>query len=170
MQQLNWALSTIESGSASESSEEHTLSGINEDTFNELKSLIAQSNAMLDTYYEKINNKLEGQYVLQDAFDQYTQDTDQRLEQFVSQVDFNAYKQEMAESMAGMDGKYVSQSDFDTHKQEVSETFAGLDSKYVAKGEFYTYQQENTQTITSLQQAIEELKQRVDAMQETGGE
>ena len=171
VQQLNWALSNLEStGSASESSEAPALSEITEETFNELKSLIAQSTAMLDTYYEQINNKLEGQYVLQSTFYRYTQSTDQRLEQLVSQESFDAYKQEVAEDMAGLDGKYVSQADFDGYKQEVSNTFAGLDLKYVPAATFVTYQQENTQTITALQEAIAELTQRVDDMQETGGE
>lgn len=198
VEQLNWALSTLETGSSGASSTEPSFGDISADTFYELKSLIIKSTETLNAYYEKINNKLAGQYVSQDDFDEYKNELSQQFDGlsdiYVLLTDFNAYVQKVAEDFVGLDSKYASLTEFNTHKEEISQqfdgleeqfasqedlnahkqetsdNFAGLDEKYVSKVDFDTYTQETTQTITTLQQNITELTQRIDAMQETGGD
>lgn len=73
VEQLNWALPTIESGGGSAGTE--TPSGdVSAESFYELKALIIKSTDMLDAYYDKINQKLEGQYVTQADFDAYKEE------------------------------------------------------------------------------------------------
>ena len=43
---------------------------ISAETFYELKAMIIKSTDTVNAYYEKINKKLEGQYVEQEEFDQ----------------------------------------------------------------------------------------------------
>lgn len=73
VEQLNWALPAIESGSgsASSASTENPGGDVSAESFYELKSLIIKSSDMLNAYYEKINAKLESQYVSQDDFEAY---------------------------------------------------------------------------------------------------
>ena len=84
VEQLNWALNTIESGGNSgyvvyqntkkdggSSAEEKAVS-----TFNEIKALIIKSADIVNSYYEKINAKLVGEYVAQSAFGTYSQSTE----------------------------------------------------------------------------------------------
>ena len=127
VEQLNWMLPTIEMG-AGQSGASRTgpvFGDISAETFYELKSLLIKSSDTLNAYYDKINAKLEGQYVSQTAFD--------------------TFKQENDGAISGLDSKYVSQTDNDAYKQEVSEVIAGL------------------------QQSVDELRQIINSMQETGG-
>ena len=73
VEQLNWALSSIGSGSeqTSSTSTEAPKSDVNADSFYELKSLLIKSSDTLNAYYEKINSKLESQYVSKADFDAY---------------------------------------------------------------------------------------------------
>lgn len=85
IEQLNWALNTIESGgngtvsmqtkatTGSAGGEDKKDSGVN---FNELKSLIIKSADIVNAYYEKIEAKLSGKYVAQSDFGTYEQDTE----------------------------------------------------------------------------------------------
>ena len=85
--QLNWALNSIESGngyqsatartaeSTAASTEKETLS-----TFNNIKALIIKSADIVNAYYEKINARLEGQYVAESDFGTYTELTESQIE------------------------------------------------------------------------------------------
>ena len=73
VEQLNWALSFNEAGSSSENSAstQNPVGDVSAESFYELKALIIKSTDMLNAYYDKINKKLEGQYVSQADFDAY---------------------------------------------------------------------------------------------------
>lgn len=88
VEQLNWALNTIESGvgsgnvvnqaapkggSASQEKDAAT-------NFNAIKSLIIKSADIVNAYYDKISKKLEGKYVAVSDFGTYTEDTELTLE------------------------------------------------------------------------------------------
>ena len=87
VEQLNWALNTIEAGTASgnvvtqttqkggsASAEEKAVS-----TFNEIKALIIKSADIVNAYYEKINARLVGAYVAKSDFGTFTQNTEAQL-------------------------------------------------------------------------------------------
>ena len=88
IQQLNWAFKTIESGAGStpavttrstsgrSSGEEKNPTN----TFNDIKSLIIKSADIVNAYYEKINGRLEGEYVAKSAFGDYSQKTSQDIQ------------------------------------------------------------------------------------------
>lgn len=86
VEQLNWALMTIEQGgisSASRASGQNSAgSGGTENavSFNEMKALIAKSAESVSAYYERINKKLESEYVAQSDFGEYTEAAAQELE------------------------------------------------------------------------------------------
>ena len=158
VEQLNWMLPTIEMG-AGQSGTSKTGSAfgdISAETFYELKSLLIKSSDTLNAYYDKINAKLEGQYVSQDAFGGYKQEIVQLFadlgSQYVAQEDFNSYMQAVNQVLDGLANQYVAQTAFDTFKQENDEVITGLDSE-----------------ISGLQQSIDELRQMIESMQETGG-
>ena len=88
VEQLNWALNAIESGSSSgyvasqtakkgggASSEKDAVS-----SFNEIKSLIIKSADIVNAYYEKINAKLVGEYVAISDFGAYSENTEAAIE------------------------------------------------------------------------------------------
>ena len=87
VEQLNWALNTIESGTASGNVVNYNTqkAGVssNQDkavsTFNEIKSLIIKSADIVNAYYEKINAKLAGKYVAASDFGVYTQNTEAQI-------------------------------------------------------------------------------------------
>ena len=88
VEQLNWALNTIEAGgngSVSTQTKATTGSAGGEDkkdngvNFNELKSLIIKSADIVEAYYEKISAKLTGKYVAQSDFGDYEQYTEQLI-------------------------------------------------------------------------------------------
>lgn len=84
-EQLNWALSTIESGGTGSGAAKKTDDGTGgpgtsmEDatTFYELKSLIIKSADIINSYYDEISKRLEGQYVAVSDFGTYVEDTSQ---------------------------------------------------------------------------------------------
>lgn len=116
VQQLNWALSTLESSAGSSGSAmDASFGDISAETFYELKSLLIKSSDTLNAYYDKINSKLEGQYVKVSEFDEHKKSV-------TLSADFDAYKQEMVEK------------------------------------------------ISKIDEAIAEIKQTIQSMQETGGE
>lgn len=87
VEQLNWALNTIGTGTASGQAvnQNSGASGSEEKkdaaaSFNEIKSLIIKSADIVNAYYEKINAKLSGEYVAQSDFGIFTELTEQRLE------------------------------------------------------------------------------------------
>lgn len=82
-QQLQWALTTVESTSASNSVAQRSSQNVivqakEEDaevTFNSLKSLIIKSADIVDAYYDAINKRLTGSYVAQSDFGTYIENT-----------------------------------------------------------------------------------------------
>ena len=89
VEQLNWALNTIEAGgngtvstqtkatTGSSGGEDKKDSGVN---FNELKALIIKSADIVNAYYEKIEAKLVGKYVAQSDYGTYVHDTELLIE------------------------------------------------------------------------------------------
>ena len=175
VEQLNWMLPAIESstGQAGTSSANPSMGDISAETFYELKSLLIKSSDTLNAYYEKINTKLEGQYVKQTAFDDHKQEITQLFidlgSKYVAQKDFNSYKEAVTQLFDGLANQYVAQAAFDDHKQENAEVIAGLDNKYVSKTDNDAYKQEVSQSIADLQQSVIDLQQIINSMQETGG-
>lgn len=88
VEQLNWALNTIEAGTASGNVVNHTPknggSASAEEkavsTFNEIKALIIKSADIVNAYYEKINAKLVGEYVAISDFGTYLQSTEAQIQ------------------------------------------------------------------------------------------
>ena len=89
IQQLNWAFKTIESGTGTSSSAmaARSASGITSgeeknpaNTFNDIKSLIIKSADIVEAYYEQISGRLEGEYVAQSDFGEYSQKTSQDIQ------------------------------------------------------------------------------------------
>lgn len=175
VEQLNWMLPTIEAGSGQTgtTSTDTSFGEIGAETFYELKSLLIQSSDTLNAYYEKINAKLEGQYVNQSDFNDHKQAIAQLFvdlgSKYVAQEDFDAYKQAVSQLFDGLAEQYVAQADFDTFKQENGEVIAGLDNKYVSQTDYEAYKQEASQNIADLQQSVSDLQQIINSMQETGG-
>lgn len=86
-QQLQWAFSTIESGNAgtqngtaSPTSKTTKATVDAETTFATIKNLIIKSADIVDAYYEKINKRLEGEYVAQSDFGIFSEKTAQDIE------------------------------------------------------------------------------------------
>ena len=88
VEQLNWMLPTIEAstGQAGTSSTNPSFGDISSETFYELKSLLIKSSDTLNAYYEKINAKLEGQYVKQTDFDEHKQEVPQHINDALAQA------------------------------------------------------------------------------------
>lgn len=83
VEQLNWALNTLEAGNASGSAYTSTpatsgnaANNENVVRFNDLKALIIKSADIVNAYYEKISKRLSGEYVAQSDFGTYTENTD----------------------------------------------------------------------------------------------
>ena len=85
VEQLNWALNTIEAGGGSgyvvmQSAKNGGSTSAEKDKdavvrFNDIKSLIIKSADIVSAYYEEINRRLVGKYVAVSDFGTYTQDT-----------------------------------------------------------------------------------------------
>lgn len=165
VEQLNWMLPMIEAGNgqAGASSANPSFGDISAETFYELKSLLIKSSDTLNAYYEKINAKLEGQYVRQTDFDEHKQASDQSF------ADFDSYKQTVAQQFDDLGNQYVAQATFNSFKEENAGVIAGLDSKYVSQATYDAYTQEVSQNIADLQQSVSDLQQLINSMQETGG-
>lgn len=86
VEQLNWALNTLESGGAgavvmqgkntagnSSGGEDKKDNSVN---FNELKALIIKSADVVNAYYEEIHNRLTGEYVAQSDFGTFVELTE----------------------------------------------------------------------------------------------
>ena len=84
-EQLNWALNSIESGGAStlQNGSKPNVQAVSEEeaqsTFSSIKSLIIKSADIVNSYYDKINRRLVGQYVAQSDFGTYTELTEQAI-------------------------------------------------------------------------------------------
>lgn len=91
VQQLNYALGTIEAGTSGKvlytgkgTGGGRESGGVSPEdaavTFNSLKGLIIKSADIVNSYYEVINTRLEGLYVAQSDFGTYTEETAQDIE------------------------------------------------------------------------------------------
>ena len=87
VEQLNYAMKTVESGSSSAVAytSKATSAAGGEDvkaqaTFNSIKSLIIKSADIVNAYYEAINARLNGLYVAESDFGTYTEATDAKIE------------------------------------------------------------------------------------------
>lgn len=88
VEQLNWALNSIDTGAGSAGAVNRTASsggGAEEKQdstvkFNELKALIIKSADIVNAYYEKINAKLAGEYVAQSDFGTFQELTENDIE------------------------------------------------------------------------------------------
>lgn len=84
--QLQWAFSTIETGSSGVQSQQQTSQSLKvtadpASTFAGLKNLIIKSADIVDAYYQEISSRLEGVYVAQSDFGTYTEETAQDIQQ-----------------------------------------------------------------------------------------
>ena len=86
VQELNYAMKTVEGGSASvtASTGTHIPAAGGEETksqatFNSIKGLIIKSADIVNAYYESINKRLEGLYVAQSDFGTYTEEASQLI-------------------------------------------------------------------------------------------
>lgn len=158
VQQLNWALSTFEAGIGSAGTSEPSMGDINEQTFYELKTLLIKSSDMLNGYYEKINQKLEGQYVLQSDFDTYKQSVSglftQLGNQYVSNQEFGSYQNLV-------DRNYVLKSAFDEVVQGWDTNFGNLPNEFVSRADFDLYKASTEQSIADLEQRLSNLEKRL---------
>lgn len=82
--QLKWALNSMDGGdkkAQQQNSQATTESAEKEaqDTFNSVKSLIIKSADTIDVLYEKISERLSGEYVAQSDFGKYTEQTTQEI-------------------------------------------------------------------------------------------
>lgn len=88
VEQLNWALNAIGTGSGSGSAQPDSPGGNGGKTekqgmeadWNELKSLIIKSADIVNAYYEKINARLAGVYAAQSDFGRFEERTENRIE------------------------------------------------------------------------------------------
>ena len=87
VEQLNYAMKTVESGSsgavAYQSKAASAAGGEDakaQATFNSIKSLIIKSADIVNAYYETINARLKGLYVAESDFGTYTEATDAKIE------------------------------------------------------------------------------------------
>lgn len=87
VEQLNYAMKTVESGSsgavAYQSKAASAAGGEDakaQATFNSIKSLIIKSADIVNAYYEAINARLKGLYVAESDFGTYTEETDAKIE------------------------------------------------------------------------------------------
>ena len=84
---LNYALKTIETGSAgtaaaatTESNKKETTPQDAKATFSSIKSLIIKSADIVNAYYDEINHRLSGVYVAESDFGVYAEETDLQIE------------------------------------------------------------------------------------------
>lgn len=85
-EQLKWAFNTLESGGASTSGRDTIVLGSTneaieaEKNFNSIKALIIKSADIVDSYYEKMSKRLEGDYVAKSDFGEYSEKTSAEIE------------------------------------------------------------------------------------------
>lgn len=82
VEQLNWAINSISTGSTAEVYAKGNAVAASEkedpvSTFNDIKALIIKSADIVNAYYEEINKRLDGQYVAESEFGTYREQTDQ---------------------------------------------------------------------------------------------
>lgn len=116
VEQLNWALMTIESGSSSSivDTKGNPVSVATTDkddpvsTFNSIKALIIKSADIVNAYYEKINARLEGVYVAESDFGKYTERTALDIETNSTAIEQAFYNiQGISSSVEGVENSLI---------------------------------------------------------------
>jgi hypothetical protein len=85
VEQLKWALNSIESGSTTSlqqvgnSSAKKVTEEEAKTTFNSIKALIIKSADIVNAYYDTLTDKFSGSYVAQSAFGTYAEQTEQTI-------------------------------------------------------------------------------------------
>ncbi len=84
VQELNWALTTIESGTSTGATKKQAaMNTVTKDelatSFNELKSLIIKSSTAVTAYYEAAEERYNSLYVAQSDFGTYTEEASQTI-------------------------------------------------------------------------------------------
>lgn len=84
VQELNWALTTIESGASTTAAKQESSVGVSKQemttSYNELRSLIMKSAETVKAYSEAAEETYNGLYVAQSDFGSYTETTSQTIE------------------------------------------------------------------------------------------
>lgn len=110
--QLQWALNTIDTSSASQKVVNQTQRNViaqakEQDTevaFNALKPLIIKSAEIVEAYYEEINTRLSGSYVASSDFGTYVEETELKLSQSSEGITQNYNKtQQLVTDIANLD-------------------------------------------------------------------
>ena len=95
VQQLNWALNTIESSSSQENTAIEVVGGTQlsepeaQATFNSIKSLIIKSADIVTAYYERFNQEFSGLYVAQSDFGTFSEETNAKIEESSKAIEQN---------------------------------------------------------------------------------
>ena len=120
VEQLNWAFSTIETKSTTETAEATTkqtketgASYGDAVSFYELKSLIIKSADVMNAYYDKINAKLEGMYVAESDFGIYAEQTSQSISANTKSIE--QFYRDMQQIIDDVDGVVHSQIEVNAH-------------------------------------------------------
>lgn len=90
--QLKWALNSMGEGSSGKVIQQgKTSKATNEEeakaTFNSIKSLIISSADVVNSFYDKVNERLAGEYVAQSTFGTYTEQTMQSIEKTSTDIE-----------------------------------------------------------------------------------
>ena len=95
VEQLNWALATIDTSGGNgagvsikpSTASQATDQKESESTFNSIKGLIIKSAEIVDAYYDEINTRLEGLYIARSDFGDYSEETNLLIQATSSAVD-----------------------------------------------------------------------------------
>ena len=82
VEQLNWALSTVQQPSVDKADQQGSSAGgvkLSESNFNEIKSLIVKSADVAHAVYDQISTTLDGEYVSISDFGKYEEETSQSI-------------------------------------------------------------------------------------------
>lgn len=115
VEQLNYAMKTVESGSSGVMAYESKTSSATrgEDakaqaTFNSIKSLIIKSADIVNAYYEAINARLKGLYVAESDFGTYTEETDAKIEGNSTAIEQHYHNiQQILSDIEGFENKLI---------------------------------------------------------------
>lgn len=114
--QLNWALKNVESGSSGSdvymgnayASAPGETDAKGKATFNSVKALIMKSADIVNAYYEQINARLTGVYVAQSDFGTYVEQTEQQIEANSSYINqMYDSMQQILDDIAGLENSLI---------------------------------------------------------------
>lgn len=116
VEQLNWALSTLESGISEGKADRIEVAGSAamsekdaQNTFNSIKSMIIKSADIVNAYYEEINKVLVGEYVAQSDFGVFSEQTNSQISANSSAItQFYTDIQQITSTIAEIDDALIS--------------------------------------------------------------